>query len=90
MSSLGEAKDVNLSIEEEVNARRGYSAALNNPKVSRKSKDNALDLLNDELDGDTPRHYRDEVPDQSTDSSGLVGVEKAAPEYHDNSESEDD
>ncbi|CDM34320.1 unnamed protein product [Penicillium roqueforti FM164] len=81
MSSLGEAKDVNLSIEEEVNARRGYSA---------KSKDNALDLLNDELDGDTPRHYRDEVPDQSTDSSGLVGVEKAAPEYHDNSESEDD
>ncbi|KAJ5795923.1 uncharacterized protein N7518_004463 [Penicillium psychrosexuale] len=79
MSSLGEAKDVNLSIEEEVNARRGYSAALNNPKVSRKSKDNALDLLNDELDGDAPRHYLDQAPDQSTDSSGLVGVEKAAP-----------
>ncbi|OQE02714.1 hypothetical protein PENVUL_c039G03667 [Penicillium vulpinum] len=76
MSSLGEAKDVDLSIEDEVNARRGYTGALNNPKVSRKSKNDALDLLNDELDGDIPRHYLDEAPLDQSNPSGIGGVEK--------------
>ncbi|CAI7655148.1 unnamed protein product [Penicillium glandicola] len=77
MSSLGEAKDLDLSIEDEVSARRGYSAVLNNSKVSKKAKHNALDLLNDELDGDTPRHYLDEAPPgQSKDPRGLADVEK--------------
>ncbi|KAJ6138853.1 hypothetical protein N7471_005339 [Penicillium samsonianum] len=80
MSSLGEAKDVDLSIEDEINSRRGYSAALNKPKVSKTAKHNALDLVNDEIGGDTPRHYlqdNDEAPsDQSQDQSGLAGMEK--------------
>ncbi|CAG8891985.1 unnamed protein product [Penicillium egyptiacum] len=76
MSSLGEAKDVDLPVEDEVSAKRGYTAALNNPKVSKDSKHNALDLLNDELDGDTPRHYLDEAPEKSKDPSGLAGAEK--------------
>ncbi|KAJ5616581.1 hypothetical protein N7537_001695 [Penicillium hordei] len=65
MSSLGEAKDTDLSVEDEVSSRRGYTAVLTSSKISKKAKRNALDLLNDELDGDTPRHYLDEVPDQS-------------------------
>jgi hypothetical protein len=40
-------------------------SVLTSSKISKKAKRNALDLLNDELDGDTPRHYLDEVPDQS-------------------------
>ncbi|KAJ5978413.1 hypothetical protein N7501_001755 [Penicillium viridicatum] len=63
MSSLGEAKDTDLSVEDEMSSRRGYKAS----KVSKKAKRNALDLLNDELDGDTPRHYLGEAPDQSKD-----------------------
>ncbi|KOS42124.1 hypothetical protein ACN38_g6971 [Penicillium nordicum] len=67
MSSLGEAKDVDLSVEDELSSRRGYTAVLTSSKVSKKAKRNALDLLNDELDGDTPRHYLDKAPDQSKD-----------------------
>ncbi|KAJ5513728.1 hypothetical protein N7463_003280 [Penicillium fimorum] len=76
MSSLGEAKDLDLSIEDQLNARRGYSASVNNPKVSGKSKRNALDLLNDELGGDTPRHYLDEAPPDQSNPSGLGGLER--------------
>ncbi|OQE95489.1 hypothetical protein PENNAL_c0002G01586 [Penicillium nalgiovense] len=72
MSSLGEAKDVDLSVEDEVSAKRGYTAAVKNPKVSKQSKHNALDLLHDELDGDTPRHYLDEGAEQSKDPNGLA------------------
>lgn len=43
------------------------SSVITSSKVSKKAKRNALDLLNDELDGDTPRHYLDEAPDQSKD-----------------------
>ncbi|KAJ5384109.1 hypothetical protein N7517_002020 [Penicillium concentricum] len=76
MSSLGEAKDFNLSIEDQLNARRGYTAAVNSPKVSRRSKRNALDLLNGELDGDTPRHYLDEAPPDQSNPSGLGDLER--------------
>ncbi|EKV06633.1 RTA-like protein [Penicillium digitatum] len=82
MSSLGEAKDVDLPIEDEVSARRGYTAALSNPKVSKKDKRNALDLLNDEIGGDAPRHYLDEGPDRSKDPSDLAGVESAERESY--------
>lgn len=47
--------------------------AVKNPKVSKQSKHNALDLLHDELDGDTPRHYLDEGAEQSKDPNGLAG-----------------
>ena len=46
------------------------SSVLTSSKVSKKGKRNALDLLNDELDGGTPRHYLDEAPDQSKDQEG--------------------
>ncbi|KAJ5508153.1 hypothetical protein N7527_010296 [Penicillium freii] len=70
MSSLGEAKDTDLSVEDEISSRRGYKAVLTSSKVSKKAKRNALDLLNDELDGGTPRHYLDEAPNQSKDQEG--------------------
>ncbi|KAJ5237083.1 hypothetical protein N7489_007174 [Penicillium chrysogenum] len=90
MSSLGEAKDVDLSVEDEVSAKRGYTAAQNNPKVSKESKNNALDLLYDEIDGDTPRHYLDESADQSKAPSALAGAEKAEHRSHHTTQSEID
>ncbi|KAJ5209369.1 hypothetical protein N7449_003748 [Penicillium cf. viridicatum] len=57
---------------------------LTSSKVSKKAKRNALDLLNDELDGDTPRHYLDEVPNQSKDQ------ERADRKSQDNTLSESD
>ncbi|KGO73095.1 hypothetical protein PITC_098260 [Penicillium italicum] len=90
MSSLGEAKDVDLSIEDELSAKRGYTAALNSSKISKKAKRNALDLLNNELGGDTPRHYLDEAPDQSKDQSGLAGAEWAERKPHHTTQSEND
>ncbi|KAJ5835387.1 RTA-like protein [Penicillium robsamsonii] len=88
MSSLGEAKDLDSSIEDQLNARRGYTAAVNNPKVSKKSKRNALDLLNDELDGDTPRHYLDEAPPGNP--SGLSDLERTKCKSHHTTQSESD
>ncbi|OQE46428.1 hypothetical protein PENCOP_c001G03719 [Penicillium coprophilum] len=82
MSSLGDTKDLDLSIEDELNARRGYTAAVNNPKVSRKSKRNALDLLNDEIDGDTPRHYLDEAPPDQSTPTGLGNLERTKRKSH--------
>ncbi|KAJ5856651.1 uncharacterized protein N7529_010595 [Penicillium soppii] len=55
MSDLETNDNLIISIEDEVNASRGYTAALGNPKY------NALDLLNNEIGGDTPPRYLKET-----------------------------
>ncbi|KAJ5550329.1 hypothetical protein N7535_001731 [Penicillium sp. DV-2018c] len=46
-----------LSIEDEVNERRGYKSITHSTKVSTKSKHQAMDMLHGELGGDLPRHH---------------------------------
>ncbi|KAJ5189043.1 hypothetical protein N7491_005367 [Penicillium cf. griseofulvum] len=90
MSSLGAAKDVDLAIEDELSARRGYTAAVRNPKVSRKSKRNALNLLNDEIDGDTPRHYLEEPPVDQSHPNSLSDTDRTKHESRHTTQSADE
>ncbi|KAJ5742452.1 uncharacterized protein N7511_011471 [Penicillium nucicola] len=56
MSSLGERNELEVSVEDDLNAIHGYKGALNNPKVTDKAKHHAADIIGNETGWSPPLH----------------------------------
>ncbi|KAJ6049152.1 hypothetical protein N7444_005868, partial [Penicillium canescens] len=73
MSNLGEDNKPKVSVEDEVNAIRGYKAILNYAKVTNEAKHNAIDIISNEIGWDPPpHHFSGAFGEHSRDSNGLA------------------
>ncbi|KAL1986120.1 hypothetical protein VTN96DRAFT_6772 [Rasamsonia emersonii] len=66
------------SPEDRVNAMRGYKATLNNPRVSDDAKNNAKDVLDNQLGGDQPRQDLYAMRNPTKEPNRVQGGLKAA------------